>query len=152
MENLCLTIIDSDIETVKNTILNLLSEDNIFYTYGPNRINMSEVQYNPQIRKLQIWKPTGFPGTVMWGNMADGFDTIAHILNRKYKLGWIRVSLSMDSPGTEYEMRVFHYMPPNGKDRFIRVMQDPKWEFYERGDSLPFEYIYKYSERLKKSV
>ncbi|MBQ8421753.1 MAG: hypothetical protein IJX11_05780 [Bacteroidales bacterium] len=149
MENLCLTIINSDIVAVKNILLELFSQDDVLYSYGQNRINMSEIQYNPQISKLQIWKPVGFSGTVMWGNMVDGFDTIAHILNRKYKLEWIRVSLSMPS-SDGYEMRVFHYMPSNGKDRFIRVMQDPKWEFYEHGEPLPFEYMQKYSERFIK--
>jgi vacuolar-type H+-ATPase subunit B/Vma2 len=30
-------------------------------------------------------------------------------------------------------------------------MQDPKWDFWEQGERLPFEYVDKYSERFIKN-
>ncbi len=45
---------------------------------------------------------------------------------------------------------MFHFLGPNGTERLVRVMQDPRWDFYEEGNPFPFEQTEKYKERIKK--
>lgn len=145
-----LTFIDSDMATVKDSLLDILKRHGVVLSYGSNNIDLSYVEHNVRRWKLQIWKPLCGHGVVLWGNVADGFDSITYILNKRYGLGWTRVSFTLDTPEPGYEMRFFHYMPANGKERYVHVMQNPRWEFWESGEPLPFEQTERYKERIKK--
>ena len=62
-----------------------------------------------------------------------------------------RVSLELDIDSEfNYAMRVFHHIDIDDNERYVRVMQDPKWDFWEQGERLPFEQVDKYSERFIK--
>ena len=62
-----------------------------------------------------------------------------------------RVSLELDIDCEfNYAMRVFHHIDIDGNERYVRIMQDPKWDFWEQGERLPFEQVDKYSERFIK--
>lgn len=149
-KNMRLTFIDSDMTMVKNCLLDILKDYKVDVMYGSNKIDVSYVEYNQRRHKLQIWKPLCGHGVVMWGNIVDGFLSIAFILNKKYGLELMRVSFTLDTPEPGYEMRFFRYMSKNGTCRYVHVMQDPRWEFWESGEPLPFEQTERYKERIKK--
>lgn len=149
-KNMRFTFIDSDMTTVKDCLLDILKDFDYVVSYGPNNVDPSTVEHYPRRDKLQIWKPLCGNGVVLWGNIEDGFQSLTYILNDKYGLGWTRVSFTLDTPEPGYEMRFFHYKPANGNDRYVDVIQDPRWDFWERGEPLPFEQTERYKERIKK--
>ncbi|MBQ8169356.1 MAG: hypothetical protein IJZ98_01285 [Bacteroidales bacterium] len=68
---------------------------------------------------------------------------------RQFEITQVCLELDIDSE-FNYAMRVFHHIDINGNERYVRVMQDPKWDFWEQGERLPFEQVEKYSERFIK--
>lgn len=105
--------------------------------------------------RMILWSPTANQ-TVMSGNQSDGFHVICHILNRRFGYDIVMISLTIDldnriSDEEIYQCRCFYYLGiDDSGERLVRVMQDPRWDFFELGEPLPFEQTEKYTERIKK--
>ena len=103
---------------------------------------------------MVLWSPS--PGkTAISGNASDGFSVLFSTLNIRYGYNITQISLTLDvdnkiNDSDIYLFRLFDFLGSNGTERMVRVMQDPRWDFYEIGEPFPFEQTEKYKERIKK--
>ncbi len=153
MDNRYFTLIhgnrDEILEAIHETIT---SYDKPVTSYeAPLNIDLNDVQYNPPILKCQLWTPDNSQGVAYFANLRDGMPFLMYRLSKNYNFEFTQVSLDVDIDSEYiYAMRVFHHIDKNGNERYVRVMQDPKWDFWEQGERLPFEQVDKYSERFIK--
>lgn len=118
---------------------------------APLNLDLTDVHYNPPAIKCQLWTPENSEGIACFANLENGIPFLSYRLMkiRQFEITQVCLELDIDSE-FNYAMRVFHHMDINGNDRYVRVMQDPKWDFWEQGERLPFEQVEKYSERFIK--
>lgn len=119
---------------------------------APLNLDMTDVHYNPPAIKCQLWTPENSEGIACFANLEGGMTFLSYRLMkiRQFEITQVCLELDIDSE-FNYAMRVFHHMDINGNERYVRVMQDPKWDFWEQGERLPFEQVEKYSERFIKN-
>jgi len=149
-------MIYADLETVKNAFLNSL---NGYFTvvethYGIFEIHLEEpIPYNHPITKVVLWQPPDSPGTVLYGNQYDGFHSLGSVLNDDYHLEMTRIAISMDIDAPDSDSYLFCKFEHNfsdGRERYVRVMWDDRWDFYEKGEPMPFEQTENYTQRIRR--
>ena len=156
MVNRKFTLINGDIEDVHAAILDIFKDVTILKDYqAPVVIHLEEVIPSGAhpIWNLALWQPTNTKGTVLFGNLQDGFTSVTWILNRnyKFKLTWIAVDFDIKNDEPEYGMfHSFHHFYADGRERLVRAMWDDRWDFYEEGEPMPFEQTERYTERLRR--
>lgn len=119
---------------------------------APLNLDMTDVHYNPPAIKCQLWTPENSEGIACFANLEGGMPFLSYRLMkiRQFEITQVCLEFDIDSE-FNYAMRVFHHIDINGNERYVRVMQDPKWDFWEQGERLPFEQVEKYSERFIKN-
>lgn len=119
---------------------------------APLNLDMTDVHYNPPAIKCQLWTPENSEGIACFANLEGGMPFLSYRLMkiRQFEITQVCLELDIDSE-FNYAMRMFHHIDINGNERYVRVMQDPKWDFWEQGERLPFEQVEKYSERFIKN-
>ena len=117
------------------------------------KIDLYDVHNNPSVIKYHLWTPANSKGVACFTNIRDGLPSLIYRIRKKHNFEVVQVCLSVDLPNCDfrYAMRVFHHWAQDGNERYVRVMQDPKWDFWEQGERLPFEQVDKYSERFIKN-
>lgn len=118
---------------------------------APLNLDLTDVHYNPPAIKCQLWTPENSEGIACFANLENGIPFLSYRLMkiRQFEITQVCLEFDIDSE-FNYAMRVFHHIDINGNERYVRVMQDPKWDFWEQGERLPFEQVEKYSERFIK--
>ena len=109
---------------------------------APLNLDMTDVHYNPPAIKCQLWTPENSEGIACFGNLEGGMPFLSYRLMkiRQFEITQVCLEFDIDSE-FNYAMRVFHHIDINGNERYVRVMQDPKWDFWEQGERLPFEQV-----------
>lgn len=118
---------------------------------APLNLDLTDVHYNPPAIKCQLWTPENSEGIACFANLEGGMPFLSYRLMkiRQFEITQVCLEFDIDSE-FNYAMRVFHHIDINGNERYVRVMQDPKWDFWEQGERLSFEQVEKYSERFIK--
>jgi len=107
--------------------------------------------------KILMWQPLSidFDSVVFITNMSDGWQGVLRGYSEDYKRKVIRIRIS--DPNIAYPGYAFETM--NGDStRLVQVIKDShKWEFFEKGNILPFEESNNYnkrriSDRLNNSI
>ena len=86
--------------------------------------------------------------SVFFSNSVDGFSTMSRFLSRKVacKCIQIRISSKPESGIFEYEL-----IEAGETKRIVQLLQDTRWQFYTKGDPLPYEDVSIYENRLMKN-
>lgn len=156
MVNRKFTLIYGGIEDVHIAILDIFNDVTILKNYrAPVDIHLEEVIPGgaPPVWNSVLWQPKNTKGTVLFGNVQDGFTTTAWILNHKYKFEMTRIAVDFDIENDEPEYGMFHsfhHFYADGRERLVRAMWDDRWDFYEEGEPMPFEQTERYTERLRR--
>ena len=156
MGNRIFTLIYGDIEDVHIAILDIFNDVTILKNYrAPVDIHLEEIIPGgaPPVWNSVLWQPKNTKGTVLFGNVQDGFTTTAWILNHKYKFEMTRIAVDFDIENDEPEYGMFHsfhHFYADGRERLVRAMWDDRWDFYEEGEPMPFEQTERYTERLRR--
>ena len=96
-----------------------------------------------------VFSPVSSPNiTLFTSNLSDGGYTLVYIMNKFLKLD--SISLRISKAEDFYKVYDFDYYKGGDSIRYVRSMQDPRWEFYERGNPLWFEDIELYKQRMIK--
>ncbi len=155
METGYFSFIDADLSTVRASIVNMMERKRPVKQWNaPLQIDIKYDYNHARIAKMVLWSPC--PGkTAISGNASDGFSVQCSTLNIRYGYSITQIGLTLDldnkiNDSDIYLFRMFHFLGPNGTERLVRVMQDPRWDFYEEGNPFPFEQTEKYKERIKK--
>lgn len=150
------SFIRADYKDVADTIYNLKKDRFLTIRHDARlSIDLTPDPNCSKYSKMVLWSPTDGQ-TVMSGSQSDGFLTIGYILSRRFGYDIVRICLTTDldnriNDEEIYQCRYFHYLGKSDSDeRLVRVMQDPRWVFFEMGEPLPFEQTEKYTERIKK--
>jgi hypothetical protein len=100
--------------------------------------------------KILLWVPKGHNGTVIFSNR--DIYTLIYILNKTCNFDITGIMLDLDLPGKDLYLPCYYFQHwgVDNSFRIVRVMCDPRWVFYEQGESFPFEQTDKYTERIKK--
>lgn len=135
-----LTIFFTSIDEIKEALLDRCNSGNnsIINVATLSLDNFRNPQYNPQESKAVFWKPQNCSFIVMTSNLLDGWDSLVTIISKHLSVPYLEIALDED-------YRVFHY-----NNRYVRVMWDGKWDFYEYGTPFPFELLDQYANRLIK--
>lgn len=96
-----------------------------------------------------VFSPVSCPNiTLFTSNLSDGGSSLVFIMNEFLKLD--SISLRISKTEDFYKVYDFDYYKDGDSIRYVRSMQDPRWEFYERGNPLWFEDIELYKQRMIK--
>lgn len=153
IDNRYFTLIKGDREEILSAVHEtLISYGKKLISYNaPLNLDLTDVHHNPVVLKCQLWTPDNSEGVACFSNLEDGMPFLVYRLMKIRPFEITRVSLELDIDCEfNYAMRVFHHIDIDGNERYVRVMQDPKWDFWEQGERLPFEQVDKYSERFIK--
>ena len=153
IDNRYFTLIKGDREEILSAVHEaLISYGKKLISYNaPLNLDLTDVHHNPVVLKCQLWTPDNSEGVACFGNLEDGMPFLVYRLMKIRPFEITLVSLEFDIDCEfNYAMRVFHHIDIDGNERYVRVMQDPKWDFWEQGERLPFEQVDKYSERFIK--
>jgi hypothetical protein len=109
------------------------------------------------VTKILMWQPVvvDFDLVVFITNMADGWQGLLRGYSEDYKQKIIRTDLS--KPDITYPGYAFEVMSIDST-RLVQVIKDvPNWQFFQKGDILPFEESINYkkrriSDRLNNSI
>ena len=149
------SFVDADLSVVSASIINLMKQKRPVKQWtDPLYIDLKYDCNHARIAKMVLWCPS--PGkTAIYGNASDGFSVLFSTLNIRYGYNITQISLTLDldnkiNDSDIYLFRLFDFLGSNGTERMVRVMQDPRWDFYEIGEPFPFEQTEKYKERIKK--
>lgn len=153
IDNRYFTLIKGDREEILSAVHEaLISYGKKLLSYNaPLNLDLTDVHHNPVVLKCQLWTPDNSEGVASFSNLEDGMPFLVYRLMKIRPFEITRVSLELDIDCEfNYAMRVFHHIDIDDNERYVRVMQDPKWDFWEQGERLPFEQVDKYSERFIK--
>ena len=152
----CFSFIRADYKDVAGTIREFKGDMYPTVSHdAPLSIDLTPDENCASYSRMVLWSPTDGQ-TVMFGNQIDGFYVLCYILSRRFGYDIVMVSLTTDLDNRiineeTYQCLYFHYLGKSDRDeRLVRVMQDPRWDFFEMGEPLPFEQTEKYTERIKK--
>ena len=121
-----------------------VTEDSIAYFSS----YFKEDVYNGRSRKI-LFAPLSNPNiTVFATNQTDGANSMVFNLNRFLKCE--SISLSFSWGGRWLDIYCMEYWKDGESVRFVRSMQDPRWDFYEEGSPLWFEEPELYKQRIIK--
>jgi hypothetical protein len=101
------------------------------------KIPLSAIVYMPRAHEENC---------VFISNNSDGWTTLVHRMCKDMSADCLRVSTSRDD--ADYPFNLLHFYRQGQEVRLVRVMKDgDRWEFFEKGDPLPFEKISNYKKR-----
>ena len=146
---LAITCIKSKVGDVRDDIEAILEKCKITELLETNFIH-PEQPFTPPHKAVVLWEPIGKKShTIFMANFSDGWFTLANILGVRFKHELYRLRIS--DPKSEWPVWSFEYFLEGKEVRVIQVLKDdPSWEFYERGDILPFENLGYYKRRIIK--
>lgn len=104
--------------------------------------------YNGESKKIVFSPINNSEITIFTSNQTDGANSIVFIINEFLKKEAISISTSWG--GRWMDFYAMEYWQDGKSVRYVRSMQDPRWEFYERGNPLWFEDIELYKQRMIK--
>lgn len=132
-------VIEDELSKINEDSKQNARDKGVISKYSLNFEGFLALEYNPLDMKAIFWQPINKDYTMMLSNLIDGWQTLGYILNKVKGIQMLDLSLMDD------------YVQFNfNDDRFIRVMWDDRWDFYEFGQPLPFENTQQYKARLKK--
>ena len=144
-----LYLINEKNEKVLNTIKELYHENtwkmNIEYLKADLH-KCLPLKVSPQYTKILLWRPKKQNGTVIF---ADS-DILGIIYNLNFDITGIMLDLDLPGEDRYLPCYYFEHWDKDKNFRLVRVMCDPRWDFYEEGERFPFEQVEKYNERIKK--
>ena len=148
------SFLDADMDDISRSIIEIKEPSYpVCVSKASLKIDLSCVDYGALVTKMVLWTPQE-KQTVMYGNQGDGFDTLCYVLNLRYGYDVTKICLTLNPENKIddeiYDMRFFYHLGRDRSERLARVMQDPRWDFYEKGEPFPFEQTEKYKERIKK--
>lgn len=95
-----------------------------------------------------IWNPKGKDYCAFVSNCTDGFNAFVHYLNHHRHINATGYSALNDK---DYPFYHFFRYELDGLRRYVRTMKDdPRWEFYQKGEPFEFEDVSRCSRRLKR--
>jgi hypothetical protein len=97
-----------------------------------------------------LWEPKNTPDKCAFmATFEDGWATLIHNIGINYKHECLNIRISKIT--VTYPICEFLYYQSGVEKRFIRSMKDdPRWEFYQKGESLSFEKLNYYNKRRIK--
>ena len=116
--------------------------------YDSESLALPEQVYNPLNGKsVSIWEPKSKPGSsVFVANIQDGWSSLVWGVATRFSLTCVNIRIS--SLEDEWPIVEFTYFEKGCEKRIIRVMKDdPKWGFFESGETLSFEDTSYYQKR-----
>lgn len=123
---------------------------NWMYTKQP--LNLKDIYFpappkgGAHLPKFAVWRPSNMSfGSVLIPNYGDELIQLMRHLNRRFKIRYFSAHLSRDYRN-EGICR-FEHADENGTQRVVYVIFDGGWEFYEEGNTLPFENRLHYQKR-----
>lgn len=134
MKNVRFTIINADIEEVCKAIEEGMDVKEFSVLYeSPLDIDLDEVANNPPVTKCQLWTPCNSEVTACFTNLEDGWNSLFYWLRKRRNFEITHLAFSHDVPNDEdyYAFRHFHHIAEDGSERYVRVMQDPRWDFWK---------------------
>lgn len=149
------TFVNADLKSVSDAMVEIIEDPDCSVKRYVSRlfVDLSYVRYTTPVKKMVLWSPCD-NHTAVYGNQSDGFDTLCNILHLRYGFDITQICLTLDPENKIdneiYDMRLFYHIGKDNSMRMVRVMQDPRWDFYEIGEPFPFEQTEKYKERIKK--
>lgn len=155
MINRRFTLIYANMGTVEAAILDCYKTDvKILKVQNtPLEIQLEKsIPYYTKVKEIVLWQPKNASGTVLFGNQYDGFDVLGHILRNQYKLELTRIAISCNIESEEDDYAPFYkfeHLYADGRNRYVRVMWDNHWDFYENGEPMPFEQTEKYQQKIR---
>ena len=149
------TFVNADLERVSDAMVEIIEDPDCSVKRYVSRlfVDLSYVRYTTPVKKMVLWSPCD-NHTAVYGNQSDGFYTLCNVLHLRYGFDITQICLTLDPENKIdneiYDMRLFYHIGKDNSMRMVRVMQDPRWDFYEIGEPFPFEQTEKYKERIKK--
>ena len=150
------TFVNADLKRVSDAMVEIIEDPDCSVKRYVSRlfVDLSYVRYTTPVKKIVLWSPCD-NHTAVYGNQSDGFYTLCNVLHLRYGFDITQICLTLDldnkiNDSDIYLFRLFDFLGSNGTERMVRVMQDPRWDFYEIGEPFPFEQTEKYKERIKK--
>jgi len=138
--------IDADLTSVKETVDRALSPGfDIEQRWSD--FSLPDQLYNPPSNKGTFWTPASAPDkTAFMANLTDGWHSLCHILGTDGGLRtlYVRASTTQEKwPVTDFE-----YYQDGLSIRYVRAMkEDPRWEFFQKGQPLAEENLQRYRAR-----
>ena len=117
-------------------------------TASPDCFQLPEQAHNRAEMAAVVWEPRATLGsTIFASNLEDGWTSLVHSMTSRFLLTCAEVRVS--ALESEWPIVELHCFENGSETRLLRAMKDdPKWEFFERGDPLPFEDPSFYANRL----
>lgn len=149
------TFVNADLKRVSDAMVEIIEDPDCSVKRYVSRlfVDLSYVRYTTPVKKMVLWSPCD-NHTAVYGNQSDGFYTLCNVLHLRYGFDITQICLTLDPENKIdneiYDMRLFYHIGKDNSMRMVRVMQDPRWDFYEIGEPFPFEQTEKYKERIKK--
>ena len=149
------TFVNADLKRVSDAMVEIIEDPDCSVKRYVSRlfVDLSYVRYTTPVKKMVLWSPCD-NHTAVYGNQSDGFYTLCNVLHLRYGFDITQICMTLDPENKIdneiYDMRLFYHIGKDNSMRMVRVMQDPRWDFYEIGEPFPFEQTEKYKERIKK--
>jgi len=149
-----LTILDSPIEEIRNEIHDIIKNWWGEIKIYESKVDLDRINPPPIITpggthfvKILIWEPTDNNKlTAVFVNLADAYDSLIYVWNKRFKKQSITVRLSNDAT-SEYPHHEFKLRTKDNIERVVYSHVETKWEFYESGPIQAFENIEYYKQR-----
>ncbi len=155
---LIFTCIKEDISIFKNEISQLLSNNTKFpanWNVTQTNLNFKDIYYpapsggGSHFMNFIIWEPLNRQGTtVFYVNYRDGWNSFIENYAKKFSKTCIQVG--MPDEDTNYPMFRFSYYEGTKQRVILSYKDDKKWEFFQKGEIMPFEDDVYYKKRTIK--
>ncbi len=146
---IAVTCINSGIDHLKIDIERILAKYDIS-ELSLIDFKLPEQPYNSPNKAVTIWEPSVKKNsTMLMANFSDGWFTLVQILGTKYQHELYRLRLS--KPESKWPVYSMTYFKNGSEVRVIQSLKDePRWQFFERGEVLSFENPEYYKKRRIK--
>ncbi|MEM6738351.1 MAG: hypothetical protein AAF620_20020 [Bacteroidota bacterium] len=97
------------------------------------------------LREFYLWEEPHHPNmTFLISNYADGLPNLTRFISQKGLIDNIEFVV--------YENELYRYRKlfKEGRERFVQLIKDARWEFFEEGIPLDYEYVENYEKKNKK--
>ena len=148
-EFIAVTCINSNVDNVQVDIGCVLGKSKV-HEFLQHNFKLPEQPYNSPIMAVTIWEPSNKPNsTMLMANFEDGWLTLVHNLGIKYRHELYRLRIS--DPESEWPVWSMTYYNNGEELRIIQALKDdPRWDFFEKGELLYFENPEHYRKRRIK--
>jgi len=146
---IAVTCINSKIDIIRDDISRVLGKCQVL-EQSHNNFKLPDQPYTSTTMAVTIWEPSiKQDSTMLMANFSDGWLTLVHNLGIKYGHELYRLRIS--SADSEWYVCSLTYYK-NGKERRIiqALKDDPRWEFFQKGEPLEFEKLEYYKKRRIK--